>query len=93
MTRLKYLLAALLIMLIAAGAGGWYWLHSANPDVLRQIVLQQCVPNQEQHRTPKPCVDVNPKGGYVLFKDRNGPAAVSADAHLPYQWHRKPAAA
>lgn len=73
MTRLKYLLAALLIMLIAAGAGGWYWLHSANPDVLRQIVLQHCVPNQEQHRTPKPCVDVNPKGGYVLFKDRNGP--------------------
>ena len=73
MTRLKYLLAALLVMVIAAGVGGWYWLHSGNPDALRQIVLQQCVPNQQLHRTPKPCVDVNPKGGYVLFKDRNGP--------------------
>lgn len=73
MTRLKYLLAALLVVLIVIAAGGWYWLNSGNPDALRQIVLQQCVPNQEQHRTPQPCVDVNPKGGYVLFKDRNGP--------------------
>lgn len=73
MTRLKYLLAALLVVLIVIAAGGWYWLNSGNPDALRQIVLQQCLPNQEQHRTPQPCVDVNPKGGYVLFKDRNGP--------------------
>lgn len=73
MTRLKYLLAALLVVLIVIAAGGWYWLNSGNPDALRQIMLQQCVPNQEQHRTPQPCVDVNPKGGYVLFKDRNGP--------------------
>lgn len=73
MTRLKYLLAALLVLVIAAGAGGWYWLHSGNPDALRHIVLEQCVPNQLNHRTPAPCADVNPKGGYVLFKDRNGP--------------------
>ena len=54
MTRLKYLLAALLVMAIAAGAGGWYWLNAGNPDALRQIVLEQCVPNQLEHQTPKP---------------------------------------
>jgi CDP-diacylglycerol diphosphatase len=54
-------------------AGGYYWLHSGNPDALRKIVLQQCVPNQQQHQNPAPCAEVNLKGGYVLFKDRNGP--------------------
>lgn len=73
MKKLKYLVATLLILVILAGAGGWYWLHSSSRDALRQIALQQCVPNQQLHRTPKPCVDVNPNGGYVLFKDRNGP--------------------
>ena len=67
MTRLKYLLAALLVLVIAATAGGWYWLHSGNPDALRQIVLQECVPNQLNHRTPAPCAYVNPNGGHVLF--------------------------
>jgi CDP-diacylglycerol pyrophosphatase len=31
------------------------------------------VPNQQQHQNPAPCAEVNLKGGYVLFKDRNGP--------------------
>jgi CDP-diacylglycerol pyrophosphatase len=74
MRRVRYLLWLLLVALVlAAVAGGWYWLHSGNPDALRQIVLQQCVPNQQQHQTPSPCAEVNLKGGYVLFKDRNGP--------------------
>lgn len=73
MRSVKYLLAALLVLVIAGGAGVWYWLHSVDRDVLRRIVLEQCVPNQHNHRTPAPCVDVNPNGGYVLFKDRNGP--------------------
>jgi hypothetical protein len=42
-----------LALVLAAAAGGWYWLHSGNPDALRQIVLQQCVPNQQQHQTPR----------------------------------------
>ena len=60
-------------LILAALAGGYYWLHSGNPDALRHIVLQQCVPNQQQHQNPSPCAEVNLKGGYVLFKDRNGP--------------------
>lgn len=73
MRRVRYLLLALLVVVVAAMAGGYYWLHSGNPDALRKIVLQQCVPNQQQHQNPAPCAEVNLKGGYVLFKDRNGP--------------------
>ena len=73
MRRVRYLLLALLVVVVAAIAGGYYWLHSGNPDALRKIVLQQCVPNQQQHQNPAPCAEVNLKGGYVLFKDRNGP--------------------
>ena len=58
MRRVRYLLWLLLVLVLAAAAGGWYWLHSGNPDALRQIVLQQCVPNQQQHQTPSPCADV-----------------------------------
>lgn len=61
------------MVLAAIAAGGWYWLHSGNPDALRHIVLQQCVVNQQQQQNPAPCAEVNLKGGYVLFKDRNGP--------------------
>lgn len=73
MRRVRYLLWALLVVILAALAGGYYWLHSGNPNALRNIVLQQCVPNQQQHQNPSPCAEVNLKGGYVLFKDRNGP--------------------
>lgn len=73
MRRVRYLLLGLLVVLAAIAAGGWYWLHSGNPDALRHIVLQQCVVNQQQQQNPAPCAEVNLKGGYVLFKDRNGP--------------------
>ncbi|VCV66264.1 CDP-diacylglycerol pyrophosphatase [Klebsiella pneumoniae] len=71
MRRVRYFLLALLVAILAALAGG-YWLHSGNPDALRKIVLQQC-PHQQQQQNPSPCAEVNLKGGYVLFKDRNGP--------------------
>lgn len=73
MRRVRYFLLALLVTILAALAGGYYWLHSGNPDALRKIVLQQCVPHQQQQQNPSPCAEVNLKGGYVLFKDRNGP--------------------
>ena len=72
MRRVRYLLWLLLVLVLAAAAGGWYWLHSGNPDALRQIVLQQCVPNQQQHQTPSPCADVNLQGGYVLLRSNSG---------------------
>ena len=73
MRRVRYFLLALLVAILAALAGGYYWLHSGNPDALRKIVLQQCVPHQQQQQNPSPCAEVNLKGGYVQFKDRNGP--------------------
>ena len=48
MRRVRYFLLALLVAILAALAGGYYWLHSGNPDALRKIVLQQCVPHQQQ---------------------------------------------
>lgn len=63
----------LVLMVIALAAGGWWWMNSGNPNALRHIVLDQCVPNQLQNRHPAPCAQVKPDAGYVIFKDRNGP--------------------
>lgn len=71
MKKAGYILLALLV--IGAVAGGWYWMHTGNPNVLRHIVLDQCLPNQQQHQNPAPCAEVKPEAGYVVFKDRNGP--------------------
>lgn len=62
----------LVVMVIALAAGGWLWLKTGNPDALRHIVLDQCLPNQQQHQLPAPCEQVKPDAGYVVFKDRNG---------------------
>lgn len=65
-----------IVLLIAAAAavvGGEYWWNSSKRDVLRHIVLEQCVPNQRNKHQPAPCALVNPESGYVLLKDRNGP--------------------
>ncbi|MDP1080676.1 CDP-diacylglycerol diphosphatase, partial [Klebsiella pneumoniae] len=69
MRRERYFLLALMMAILAELAGGYYWLHSGNPDSLRKIVLQQCVPHQQQQKNPSPCAEVNLKRGYVLFKD------------------------
>ena len=63
----------LILIVIALAAGGVYWMKAGNPNALRHIVLDQCLPNQLQHRNPAPCVQVKPDAGYVVFKDRNGP--------------------
>ena len=63
----------LAVVVIAAAAGFGYWKLAGNPDALRKIVLEQCLPNQLQHQNPAPCVEVKPDAGYVVFKDRNGP--------------------
>lgn len=51
--------------------GAWQW--RGNPNVLWQIVSQQCVPDQQQHQKPSPCLQVDPDKGFALLKDRNGP--------------------
>ena len=63
----------LLLIVIALAAGGVYWMKAGNPNALRHIVLDQCVPNQIQNRNPAPCAQVKTDAGYVVFKDRNGP--------------------
>jgi CDP-diacylglycerol pyrophosphatase len=50
--------------------------HSANPNVLWQIVHGQCVPDEQQHGDPKPCAEVDLKDGvargFAVLKDING---------------------
>jgi CDP-diacylglycerol pyrophosphatase len=50
--------------------------HSANPNVLWQIVHGQCVPDEQQHGDPKPCAEVDLKSGvargFAVLKDING---------------------
>ncbi|WP_312951247.1 CDP-diacylglycerol diphosphatase [Superficieibacter sp.] len=73
MKNVKRLIITLIVVVIVLISGGFYWLHSGNPNALRQIVLEQCVPGQRQHNAPAPCKDVDLRGGYVLLKDKNGP--------------------
>lgn len=62
-----------LLLLFAAAGGGWWWFTAGNPDALREIVIEQCVPGEQEKQSPAPCEDVNLADGYVVFKDRNGP--------------------
>jgi CDP-diacylglycerol pyrophosphatase len=52
MKKAGYLLVALIVA--AAAVGGEYWWNSSKPDVLRHIVLEQCVPNQRNTIYPAP---------------------------------------
>jgi CDP-diacylglycerol pyrophosphatase len=60
----------LAIMLAAVAA------HSANPNALREIVDDQCVPDMQQHGDPKPCAEVDLTSGvargYAILKDIRG---------------------
>lgn len=40
-----------------------------NPNALWQIVGEQCVPDEQQNHSPKPCERVNLAGGYAVLKD------------------------
>ena len=44
----------------------------ADSDVLWYIVSEQCVPDQQQFHSPKPCALVDLAAGYVVLKDRDG---------------------
>jgi CDP-diacylglycerol pyrophosphatase len=42
---------------------------AANPNALWHIVGEQCVPNEKQNHSPKPCEAVDLAGGYAVLKD------------------------
>lgn len=72
MKRFLRLLIILFVILVLA-AVLWFFFGRGNQDALWQIVSQQCVPNQQQNNDPSPCLKVDLKQGYVLFKDSKGP--------------------
>ncbi len=51
--------------------------RKGDPDALWKIVHGRCVPDQQQHGDPAPCVAValeaGEQRGYAVLKDRNGP--------------------
>lgn len=48
-------------------------LSAKDPNVLRKIVFEKCLPNYEKNQNPSPCIEVKPDAGYVVLKDINGP--------------------
>lgn len=48
--------------------------RAANPDVLWQIVSQQCLPNSISSGDPKPCALVDRERGFIILKDIVGAA-------------------
>lgn len=69
----RYLFSLIPVLLILVALGYYFLRPTANPNVLWNFVSQQCVPNQQQHGRPDPCIEVNEKSGFVVFKDMNGP--------------------
>src|SRR5271165_4838988 len=45
---------------------------AADADALWHIISEQCVPDQQQSHSPKPCELVDLATGYVVLKDRVG---------------------
>jgi CDP-diacylglycerol pyrophosphatase len=45
---------------------------TADSDALWNVISQQCVPDQQQSHSPKPCELVDLATGYVVLKDREG---------------------
>lgn len=65
-------LVMIVIAVVATGIGYWK-LTGEESDTLRKIVLEQCLPNQQENQNPSPCAEVKPNAGYVVLKDRHGP--------------------
>jgi CDP-diacylglycerol pyrophosphatase len=54
---------AALIALLAAPCS------AADPNALWRIVGEQCVPDEQQNHSPKPCAEVDLADGYAVLKD------------------------
>lgn len=70
--KVRAMVAILSIILIILPACYLAWLHYHSQQ-LWQIVSQHCVPNQQQHGSPAPCLRVNLTQHYVVFNDAHGP--------------------
>ena len=62
----------LVLVVIALAAGGGFWLKAGNPNALRHIVLDQCVPGQMQNRNPAPCALVKTDADMWCLKIATG---------------------
>lgn len=72
--RLRWTVAS-----VAVFIGVCWWVltaHSANPNALWEIVYGECVPDQLDHRNPKPCAEVDLThgiaDGFAVLKDIRG---------------------
>ena len=92
MRRVRYFLLALLVAILAALAGGYYWLHSGTRTHYARLSCSSAYPSATAAK-PVAVREVNPKGGYVLFKDRNGPLQYLLMPTYRINGTRKPAAA
>ena len=72
MKKRVFFLVMIVIAVVAAGIGYWK-LTGEESDTLRKIVLEECLPNQQENQNPSPCAEVKPNAGYVVLKDRHGP--------------------
>lgn len=73
MKKAGLLFLAMMVIAVAAAGIGYWKLTGEESDTLRQIALEQCLPNQQQNQNPSPCAEVKPNAGYVVLKDLNGP--------------------
>lgn len=68
----RYGLLALLLIVVAIVCSVIFWPKSGNPNILRHITLDKCIPNYTQNQNPAPCSEVNLDKNYVILKDLNG---------------------
>ncbi|GLP61584.1 hypothetical protein HpBGD130_13930 [Helicobacter pylori] len=66
MKKVGFLFLALIAIVVMS-------LNAKDPNVLRKIVFEKCLPNYEKNQNPSPCIEVKPDAGYVVLKDINGP--------------------
>ena len=60
----------LLLALCLAGYG--IPARAGDPDALRKVVIDQCIPHDQARGNPAPCAAIDLAGGTALLKDRKG---------------------
>ncbi|ELY2854824.1 CDP-diacylglycerol diphosphatase [Cronobacter dublinensis] len=73
MKRIVSVTITLIVLLALAALVAWRYFLPDDPDVLRRIVTQQCLPGERERHNPAPCAQVNLPAGYAVLKDINGP--------------------